>query len=1317
MKILSLRLKNINALKGEWFIDFQAEPFNQQALFVISGATGAGKTSLLDAICLALYHRTPRLLVSPSQNEVMTRHTGECLAEVCFAIKDQRYLAFWEQRRARGKADGKLQPPKVELARLGGVILADKIKLKEQQIEALTGLDFSRFTKSVLLAQGGFAAFLQADANSRAELLEELTGSEIYAQISLQVFERFRQQQQALDLKRDSLAQFELLDSEQERLLSEQLVQQQGQLKALQQDLHQQLQQQQQLHSLAQLLRQQQQLHGAQQQAQQRWQNLAPQRQSLELHQQAQFIRPSYLAWQQAQDAHLQQLQQLQAQQEQVALQQSQLGLTEQSFSAAEQQYQQALVEQRQQQQVIERVLPLQQAFESQQAQAQQAQQQLLALEQQLANNEQQRRDLQHQGAQLEQQSANDQALLARLPLDQFETALANWQLWHSQSQQCATAQNEQAQIQAQLEQQSAQLSQQQHSCEKGINAAKATAQSQALEQAELEAVISGYWQCHGLTAPSAQQGFELAAWSQQQAALNYLALALDKLEACAGEALACQQQLAAYDASATRDQHQQQLLAQQSALYQQSEQALAQQQQLVVQLEQRWALALELEQLQSMRSQLDQSLPCPLCGSLEHPGVSEQHEQSYRQGLAQVEAAKAELAQLDNRLQQALKDWQQQQQDCAISAEQLRQQARLLSDQSRTFVAHWRELESQSTNGLGELSAYLEQQSMLSLCLFLQQLGQAFSDAMPETGAEPQLPLRTPDVDWTALDAYQGQALAPSWRQAFNLKLQAFEQAQTAFARWQPLFQQASQAQLKLERQSAELHNLAQQQQQNQLQQVQSQQRLDAVQQQQAQLLESLQSSYAQLHRQAPEQALLAVQALDFIEQQLALKDSLYQAQSNLQHHHQARSELELELAKLQLQGEQDQRQARGLKVQQSEHQEALAQQQNQLDNLLEGLPLAAFRQRLSDASQASQQAFDQAQQSVQRARQQQQQAQALLLERQSECERLALELAPLEQQWQRDLAQSGFVDQSAFAQALLEASEFERLQIQLEQAQRELAQQQAQLEQIQQQIAQQLQALQAHNGGIDKDLGIDVDANSDSDGAERVERIEQLLQDTEGEIQTLRQRLEQLQALLAQAQQRWQHQQQQKQAQAKALDELDEIEREFDQWALLNELIGSADGAKFRRFAQGLTLDHLLYLANLQLERLAPRYRLERLQTSRLEIGVIDTWQADVKRAVKTLSGGESFLVSLALALALSELVSDKVQIDSLFLDEGFGTLDPQSLDLALDALDKLNASGKQVGIISHIEALKERIGVQLQVQKVPGLGYSRLDQSFAR
>ncbi|MDQ4141604.1 MAG: ATP-binding cassette family protein [Bacteroidota bacterium] len=167
----------------------------------------------------------------------------------------------------------------------------------------------------------------------------------------------------------------------------------------------------------------------------------------------------------------------------------------------------------------------------------------------------------------------------------------------------------------------------------------------------------------------------------------------------------------------------------------------------------------------------------------------------------------------------------------------------------------------------------------------------------------------------------------------------------------------------------------------------------------------------------------------------------------------------------------------------------------------------------------------------------------------------------------------------------------------------------------------------------------------------------------------------------------------------------QVDIQQKEFLRWDKMASLIGSADGKKFSKFAQGLTLARLTELANRHLVKLNERYRILKSPTQDLELQIIDTYQADAVRSMNTLSGGESFLVSLALALGLSDLAGRKAQINSLFIDEGFGTLDTDTLDIAISALENLQAGGKLIGVISHVEALKERISTQIQVYKQAG------------
>jgi len=179
-------------------------------------------------------------------------------------------------------------------------------------------------------------------------------------------------------------------------------------------------------------------------------------------------------------------------------------------------------------------------------------------------------------------------------------------------------------------------------------------------------------------------------------------------------------------------------------------------------------------------------------------------------------------------------------------------------------------------------------------------------------------------------------------------------------------------------------------------------------------------------------------------------------------------------------------------------------------------------------------------------------------------------------------------------------------------------------------------------------------------------------------------------------------------KENQKSKLEALERLNKELEKWSLLNKMIGDSNGHKFANFSQGLTLQNLLVYANKRLTNLTDRYLLDKPKDGGA-LQVVDLFQGNIHRAVSTLSGGESFLISLALALSLSDMASRNVSLESLFIDEGFGTLDQETLDIAMNTLEKLQSeSQKTVGVISHVEALKERINVQIKLEK-NAQGYS--------
>jgi exonuclease SbcC len=219
MKILRIRLSNLNSLKGDHIVDLTDEPLVSAGLFAITGPTGAGKTTLLDAVTLALYGKAARYGNESNPENVMSRHCGGCSAEVEFEVPSGVYRAVWERRRARNKPDGALQQPKRYIYDTTGQPLAQQIRDAETMIENFLGLNYDRFLRSALLAQGEFARFLKAKADERAELLESLTGTEIYSRLGKLAHNQAGQREDEVRIKEERLKSIAILDEEARRAL------------------------------------------------------------------------------------------------------------------------------------------------------------------------------------------------------------------------------------------------------------------------------------------------------------------------------------------------------------------------------------------------------------------------------------------------------------------------------------------------------------------------------------------------------------------------------------------------------------------------------------------------------------------------------------------------------------------------------------------------------------------------------------------------------------------------------------------------------------------------------------------------------------------------------------------------------------------------------------------------------------------------------------------------------------------------------------------------------------------------------------------
>jgi exonuclease SbcC len=1247
MRILKLRFANLNSLVGEWAIDFTHQAYLDDGIFAIIGPTGAGKSTLLDALAIALFGRTSRIDgLTKSGNEVMSRRTGHCFSEVLFETSSGRYRCRWEQRRAREQPDGELQQPKQRISDADGKVLADKIRDVGDLVERLGGLDFHRFTRSMLLAQGQFSAFLNANADARAPLLERITGSDIYSRISIHVHLRRGELRHDVELLEVEMGADPILDGQELERLQRRLAGEEREARQLAQRLT--------------LLRRLRELNerGAAQQAQ--WDDLQGQQQTLD----DMAEEMAQLDQRLTRDQHAQAILELWRQGEQLS----------QGLASARGQQQETAAElERSGQQRQQATLQLEQARQ----QAAQARQRLeegqrkstaaRALDVRIQEGEQRREGLKDRRARLgrwsEERAARMQMLTAELDqskqqLQQSEAYLAQHgqdaslseafaalearmdQLAQSRQRLAELMKQGEANRQAQTRQQGliADLEANKRACEEAEQGLVARLAEIRREMEQLcrpdpgEASLAQTDTTIGLDGDPARaeadEAGERSRLTRQRDLLLKREALLDKALTAVTQRDGAQTELAALGESLNAAQEQLPGLAQACEERQQEVEhwrARSEQQRRLL------LLTRKVRDLERERGQLVEGEPCPLCGARQHPYADPDALPAVAEDEQRLVEAEGSLERAIQASAQASRHHQTQQERIAnlgqrIDDEEARRQLAVQRINELLQGAQWpldadgAEAIERGIEGLAreraEVDAILHQ---------LERLNQE------EQRQRQQLEAQRQKVSDTQT----------AWREGCYA-LESLEGEQRHLAREEG----------RLDSEVASLSNNL------------------------GEGLKPFSVTPDQLDDLATLRAGLAARVeawrshrtqCDDLQQRIrTLQGELTPLEAELAQFARERQEIETSLQEIQSANRGLLEERRGL----------LGDEEPQ-----------AFEGRLKQGTEAADEGWRSAQGRLEGI-----DGTIHSLERRQHQIRTSLasleaQLSEWQGNWQKGREGEGFKDDGEFKAGLLDASQRQQLQGRS-----------ADYRQRCGVVRQRLELLATERAALQQETRTtEQQAQAQGLAVSEIDTLEARQTELQQQIGALRGSLEE--------------DRQARQREAGRMQRLEGLRSELARWEALHGLIGSADGKKYRNFAQGITFEVMIGHANRALQQMSDRYLLVSDSRRPLELMVMDGYQAGEIRSTRNLSGGESFIVSLALALGLSDMVSGGLRIDSLFIDEGFGALDEHALEAALEALAGLRRAGKLVGVISHVPALRERIPTRIRVRPQAG-GRSRLD-----
>ncbi len=1232
MKVLEIGGCNLASLKGEFRIALDQAPFSRDGLFAIRGVTGSGKSTLIDAICLALYNQTPRFmgqggaeigladqkdrLKATDPRSILHRGMAQGWAEVVFrGVDGSRWRARWSVARARKKTDGKFQAQEMELENLDSGERPSGTRTEVlDHIQKKIGLTFDQFKRSVLLAQGEFAAFVKANEEARASLLEAMTGTDIYARISMAAQQRFAMEAQKLkelETQRDLLG---LLSDEARREqenqignLGQQIDHQEQELKDLQRNLG--------WHERSALLERQC-AEAAEKTSLAGDVMVQAEARRLQLQQvdRAQPLRPIHadLARTREHEAALAQ---------QILNRQITLPEVERSRAGLDgvfQEKQETLAKAVEALQSAKPDLDAARALDTKLQEARIQSQQLseetkklgeaaLAAEQARDASQREERNLSDKLALVEKELAASSSIQAlsnswpRIEKDIDGFAKTSQALQRAKTSliavQKAAAQQgaDRDLLQKNLEERIAELSSQQATldslaqrmAEEPREALDATRKSNQLSRDQLHGAEGILQRLHPMLSQlTAAEDEARAQASAQEMAGKEINEALLKLPALEG---------GLKEARATLERAQ---------------------------------AALSLE---DRRQQLVEGESCPLCGSIEHPWA----QGSPLAGL--LEAQNRRVRDLELRRQEL---------------EQIRIRAQTQMTQAeKASMKATKEAKACAANVQEEETAWREARTGLP--------------ELPEDGRSPHaLTLvrdRILDLDEHLADISKREAvLLGLEKQAEQLRRKGRE----------------------TERQRQDLDET--------LRLVgQELQRLSVQEAEHARDINNLESALSGVREALA--TLLDSEALTELDQDpAALRTRLGARVAKRKGAEAAQVELtrqSAEIAKT-LEGQrataQERRSAAGISgTKRDEAVAVLGELQAQRKFLFDGRSVTEVEKGLEAQHNACGASMEKARTALQAA--------------EKSLGELQHTIATLqEQQHRAELAVESA--HHAFLEAMTQGWEgdLEALEACLGWTPERIQTERASLQALETECSKTKAVLDEYQNALNDHL-------TSERPAQAREELETLLGSLKATLDHLKGALGGLQADLSRDDQA--------RLNAKTLTLAIQDQQDRTRlWDEMNKLVGSSDGKKFRTFAQSLTLEALLTLANDQLFRLTPRYRLQRVPGCELEIQVIDQDMGDEIRALNSLSGGETFLVSLALALGLSALSASDTPIDSLFIDEGFGTLDSETLETALSVLDELQSQGRQIGIISHVDSLATHIPLQITVGKLGG-GKSRI------